>query len=261
MSANLLCLTAKNNRAILKCMRNPQLFTKKFILTASFWALLLLALPACGQKEPVANPPLVAPLPSVAPLLPSVIPALPSPSQAPAACPADSKVQSSSTEDSPLPAASLAPTVSLTPEASEIDVTECLPYIWEDFNNLRQESELESVTMDDAISSLATVRAEEISRTFSHTRPDGTRGLDILSDSGQYSRGEILGYSYYGDIDNLPYIADTLTEGFKNSPEHLAIIMDPIFDTVGIGVYATYEHPYYKVYVAALFTGDNYLSE
>lgn len=229
MSANFICLTAKNNRAILKCMRNPQLFTKKFILTASFWALLLLALPACGQKEPVANPPLVAPLPSVAPLLPSVIPALPSPSQAPA--------------------------------VSEIDVTECLPYIWEDFNNLRQESELESVTMDDAISSLATVRAEEISRTFSHTRPDGTRGLDILSDSGQYSRGEILGYSYYGDIDNLPYIADTLTEGFKNSPEHLAIIMDPIFDTVGIGVYATYEHPYYKVYVAALFTGDNYLSE
>ena len=229
MSANFLCLTVKNNRAILKCMRNPQLFTKKIILAASFWALLLLALPACGQKEPVVNPPLVAPFPSVAPLLPSVIPALSSPSQAPA--------------------------------VSEIDVTECLPYIWEDFNNLRQESELESVTMDDAISSLATVRAEEISRTFSHTRPDGTRGLDILSDSGQYSRGEILGYSYYGDIDNLPYIADTLTEGFKNSPEHLAIIMDPIFDTVGIGVYATYEHPYYKVYVAALFTGDNYLSE
>ncbi len=229
MSANFLCLTAKNNRAILKCMRNPQLFTKKFILAASFWALLLLALPACGQKEPVANPPLVAPLPSVAPQLPSVIPSLSSPSQAPA--------------------------------VSEIDITECVPYIWEDFNNLRQESELESVTMDDAISSLATVRAEEISHTFSHTRPDGTRGLDILSDSGQYSRGEILGYSYYGDIDNLPYIADTLTEGFKNSPEHLAIIMDPIFDTVGIGVYATYEHPYYKVYVAALFTGDNYLSE
>lgn len=248
MSANFICLTAKNNRAILKCMRNPQLFTKKFILAASFWALLLLALPACGQKEPVVNPPLVAPL-------------LPAPSRAPTACPADSKVQSSSTEESPLPAASLAPTVSLAPAVSEIDVTECLPYIWEDFNNLRQKSELESVTMDDAISSLASVRAEEISRTFSHTRPDGTRGLDILSDSGQYSRGEILGYSYYGDIDNLPYIADTLTEGFKNSPEHLAIIMDPIFDTVGIGVYATYEHPYYKVYVAALFTGDNYLSE
>ena len=50
-----------------------------------------------------------------------------------------------------------------------------------DINNLRAEQGLPALTLDSELNSYAAVRSEEINTVWSHTRPNGTSGADMIS--------------------------------------------------------------------------------
>ena len=67
-----------------------------------------------------------------------------------------------------------------------------------DINNLRAEQGLPALTLDSELTSYAAVRSEEITTVWSHTRPNGTSGADMIS-SNKW-RGENLSYITYGSF-------------------------------------------------------------
>ena len=75
--------------------------------------------------------------------------------------------------------------------------------------------------------------------TFSHAGEDGSTAADRIGDAGFPLTGssrvaENIGYSSIsGELDEGE--ADKLHEGLKNSPEHLANMLDPDVSYVGIG--------------------------
>ena len=60
-------------------------------------------------------------------------------------------------------------------------------------NELRATHDLPALNVDTDLVSYAQIRANEITKKFSHTRPDGTEGLDIIPLSKSYA-GENLSW-------------------------------------------------------------------
>lgn len=96
---------------------------------------------------------------------------------------------------------------------------------------------------------LAEIRANELIESFSHTRPDGSRGLLIIEEYGIISRGSAENIASGYDT------ANEVVEGWMNSSEHRQNILDSAFTHMGIGV-AEYEGTYYWV---QLFADTEYL--
>ena len=95
------------------------------------------------------------------------------------------------------------------------------------------------------------MRAEELPRLFSHTRPDGRGPFTALDDLGlSYRRaGENIAYnSGYADT-----VAQTMSD-WMNSPGHRANILNGEFEQVGIGLFQS-GRTYYWVQI--FYTGSN----
>ena len=100
-------------------------------------------------------------------------------------------------------------------------------------NKHRASNGLSPVSLDNAISSAADIRAKEIVRSFSHTRPDGRSCFSVLSDSG---------ISYNGAGENIAYGQDNPEEvmtAWMNSEGHRANILNGSFTKLGVGVYSS----------------------
>ena len=100
-------------------------------------------------------------------------------------------------------------------------------------NKYRASNGLSPVSLDNAISSAADIRAKEIVRSFSHTRPDGRSCFSVLSDSG---------ISYNGAGENIAYGQDTPEEvmtAWMNSDGHRANILNGSFTKLGVGIYSS----------------------
>lgn len=98
-------------------------------------------------------------------------------------------------------------------------------------NAERAKEGLSALTMSDALTAPANKRAQEITQTFSHTRPNGTQWSTVLNEYNVSvsTAGENLAYGY-----NTP---EAVVEGWMNSPGHRANIMNSKFHKIGIGVY------------------------
>ncbi len=82
-----------------------------------------------------------------------------------------------------------------------------------------------------ALSKAAATRASEQAKTFSHTRPDGSKWTTVLS---QY------GVSYKSAGENVAYGQDTPSEvmnAWMNSDGHRANILNGSYTEIGVGVY------------------------
>lgn len=100
-------------------------------------------------------------------------------------------------------------------------------------NKYRASNGLSPVSLDNAISSAADIRAKEIVRSFSHTRPDGRSCFSVLSDNG---------ISYNGAGENIAYGQDTPEEvmtAWMNSDGHRANILNGSFTKLGVGIYSS----------------------
>lgn len=108
-------------------------------------------------------------------------------------------------------------------------------------NTERAKNGLGALTMNAAASRAAQVRAAEIVKSFSHTRPDGTSCFTVLEDEKvSYSTaGENIAYGYPD--------AASVMNGWMNSPEHRANILKSSFRQLGVGVCRAADGNYYWV--------------
>jgi hypothetical protein len=103
-------------------------------------------------------------------------------------------------------------------------------------NEERKAEGLSTLKMDEELLKTANVRAKELTKLFSHERPDGT---DCFT---AFTRGGIIG-------ENIAYgytSAKAVMQGWMNSPGHKANILLGSYNSIGIGCYY-YNGTYYWV--------------
>ena len=93
------------------------------------------------------------------------------------------------------------------------------------------------------LQSAAAIRAEEITRRFSHTRPDGTKCSTVIP-NGKYTMGE--------NIAAGNNTAAKVVQQWMNSPGHRANILRSDYTELGVG-YAYKENSQYKHYWVQIF--------
>ena len=109
-------------------------------------------------------------------------------------------------------------------------------------NELRQSKGLRSLVWNpnSALQSAAQLRAKEIERYFSHTRPDGSSCFTVLN---QY------GLSYRTCGENIAYGTNLSAEGatdlWINSPGHYKNMINPDFREIGLACYVSGENIYW----------------
>ena len=101
-------------------------------------------------------------------------------------------------------------------------------------NQQRAAQGLSALVWSDALTSAAQVRANEITTSFSHTRPNGS---DFWTVDSNVQYGENLAKLYQS--------ADSVYAAWMNSPTHAANIMDGGYKTVGIAICQTGDGSWY----------------
>lgn len=89
---------------------------------------------------------------------------------------------------------------------------------------------LNAVTLDTSLCKAASVRANEIVRSFSHTRPNGNTCFSVLGE---------LGITYRGAGENIAFGQPTAREvmtAWMNSEGHRANILNASFTRLGVGI-------------------------
>lgn len=95
-------------------------------------------------------------------------------------------------------------------------------------NDLREDAGLDSLKWDSNLESTSSVRSQECSISFSHTRPNGKAWYTVNSN---IQGGENLAFGF----DD----AKSATDAWMNSPTHKENILYPDFEKVAISVYVT----------------------
>lgn len=96
-------------------------------------------------------------------------------------------------------------------------------------NAARAQNGLSALTLDASMSRAANVRASELAKSFSHTRPNGTRGLTALAEAG---------VSYRAAGENIAagqQTAQAVMSGWMNSSGHRANILSSKYSRLGVG--------------------------
>ena len=107
------------------------------------------------------------------------------------------------------------------------DVSEVLSLV----NSTRANNGLPALTLSSELSAAAEVRAREIVRSFSHTRPNGTSCFTVLKENG---------ITYRSAGENVAYgqkTAASVMNAWLNSSGHRANILGKNFGKIGIACY------------------------
>lgn len=122
-------------------------------------------------------------------------------------------------------ASSAVPTGGSATEVSEVSEVFAL------VNSAREENGLSALSLSSELCAAAEIRAKEIVRSFSHTRPDGRSCFTVLKDSG---------ISYRAAGENIAYgqrTASAVMTAWMNSSGHRANILGRNFGRIGIACY------------------------
>lgn len=109
-----------------------------------------------------------------------------------------------------------------SPEGQSVDVSS----VFEQVNQMRAEIGLPELCWSDELAAAADIRAKEIQKSFSHTRPDGSEWWTVDS---EVTYGENLAKGYQS--------ADSVMAAWMDSSEHKDNILYSGFRTIGIAVY------------------------
>lgn len=167
---------------------------------------------------PTATPKPVTPKPTKAPE-PTEKPVTPTPTATPTEKPA-----------TPTPTATPIPTATPTPSPEpEMSVEEMASEVIRLTNIERVKAGRSPLQYHAGLQRAAMVRAEEITRKFSHIRPDGTDSSTALYENGvSCSCGE--------NIAAGQKTPEAVVRAWMNSPGHKAAILDPDATHIGVGV-------------------------
>lgn len=96
-------------------------------------------------------------------------------------------------------------------------------------NAARVQNGLSALTLDANMNRAAAVRAAELAQSFSHTRPNGSRGLTALNEAG-------VSYRTAGEnIASGQQSAQAVVSAWMNSSGHRANILSASFGRMGVG--------------------------
>ena len=118
-----------------------------------------------------------------------------------------------------------------TPSAGEISddqLSAMIQSAYSEVNRVRQENGLSTLSTSAGLEQCAAVRAEEATRNWSHTRPDGSAWYTVNSN---LMWGENLAYGYSD--------AGSAVTAWMNSPSHRENLLSSEYSTIGIRVYVT----------------------
>ena len=126
----------------------------------------------------------------------------------------------------------------------------------DEINALRAEKGLDPLTADKTLKAYAATRSKEISKKWSHIRPDGTHGANMV-DKDKY-RGENLAYVHYPRFDFTELEQEAAVEAemdnLKASKTHYDNMMYEGFTKVGIRTYMDDTSDGVTLYTAYLFS-------
>lgn len=125
-----------------------------------------------------------------------------------------------------------------------------------DINQLRASQGLPALSIDAELTKIAAIRAQEASVVWSHTRPNGTQGIGLISPKKW--RGENLAYVQSNDF-NLSNESQLAAErlmyaNLKASPTHYANMVFGNFTKIGIYTYVLPVDGGTKVTTAFMFS-------
>lgn len=134
--------------------------------------------------------------------------------------------------------------------AVEEDLSVYAREVWEIVNEERAKEGREPLVFSPELNEVAEVRAEELKKLYSHTRPDGSKCDTALTERNitYYYRGEnITRFANMGsDISGIAM------NGWMNSDGHRKNILKEEYKNIGVGV--SYQDGYY--YLVQVFCGD-----
>lgn len=103
-------------------------------------------------------------------------------------------------------------------------------------NSLRAQNGLAALSLDSTLCAFAETRSVEAATKWSHTRPDGTQGADMIPHNKW--RGENLSYvtysGYTGASSEQTSAADLMYTNLYNSPTHRDNMLFGEFTKIGI---------------------------
>lgn len=113
---------------------------------------------------------------------------------------------------------------------NENTYTDLINEVYEITNNYRSLVGVPSLTLDSSLVTAASIRAKEISDSFSHTRPNGSSCFTVLSELG-------ISYGTAGENIAAGYSSSqSVMEGWRSSSGHYQNIIFSKFKKIGIGV-------------------------
>lgn len=113
---------------------------------------------------------------------------------------------------------------------SENTYTDLINEVYEITNNYRSSVGVSSLTLDSSLVEAASIRAKELSNSFSHTRPNGSSCFTVLSELG-------ISYGTAGENIAAGYSSSqSVMEGWRSSSGHYQNIIFSKFKKIGIGV-------------------------
>ena len=113
---------------------------------------------------------------------------------------------------------------------NENTYTDLINEVYEITNNYRSLVGVSSLTLDSSLVEAASIRAKELSASFSHTRPNGSSCFTVLSELG-------ISYGTAGENIAAGYSSSqSVMEGWRSSSGHYQNIISSKFKKIGIGV-------------------------
>lgn len=113
---------------------------------------------------------------------------------------------------------------------NENTYTDLINEVYEITNNYRSLVGVSSLTLDSSLVEAASIRAKELSDSFSHTRPNGSSCFTALSELG-------ISYGTAGENIAAGYSSSqSVMEGWRSSSGHYQNIISSKFKKIGIGV-------------------------
>ena len=126
----------------------------------------------------------------------------------------------------------------------------------ERINWLRKSNGLNELELNPTLNSYAAIRAAEASTKWSHTRPNGAQGCNMIPSTKW--RGENLSYVVYLNFDfseeQQIEIADTMFSNLVNSPAHYENMVFSQFTRIGIRTQITQTEKGTRLTTAYMFS-------
>jgi hypothetical protein len=120
---------------------------------------------------------------------------------------------------------------SVNPPNKDEEISEMIQQVIDLVNEERKKAGLTPLTESAPLMNAAAVRAQEITKSFSHTRPDGTSFSTAIRQSGAV---------FNGSGENIAYgqqTAEKVMNTWMNSQTHRANILKSQFTKIGVGCY------------------------